>query len=394
VTLPKGTRRNRHAAFAVVLLATLAMSLPTADAQLSGGAGMGGAYASAPPAITSIVCNTNCAGLDKVKTGSVLQVAGLRMASARKVEFRGRAGKRDDVTGTVLTRTDTLITVRVPAKAKTGKLRVFNADGNKSKPSPKKVTVVRKSVAGKKLEARAEGRRTFVFNGLSKTALRYFIGAKGAAQVQITLVRKGDPVALTGWTQNSIPPGSVRTVAWDGRVAGLQAADGTYEFHIRATGNYTSAKAAQSGGSNVTARFKVLSYAFPILGEHKYGTGAARYGAKRGSGTHEGQDVFAKCGTPMVAARGGVVLMRGYDSRGGNYLVIDGDSDSSDFAYMHLKNKSPFAPGSRMKTGDQIGQVGQTGDADGCHLHFEDWPSGYQKGHTIDPQPLLKSWDK
>ena len=48
---------------------------------------------------------------------------------------------------------------------------------------------------------------------------------------------------------------------------------------------------------------------------------AARFGGGRG---HQGQDVFAACGTPIVAARGGVVKFKEYQAAAGNYVVIDG----------------------------------------------------------------------
>ena len=46
-------------------------------------------------------------------------------------------------------------------------------------------------------------------------------------------------------------------------------------------------------------------------------------------------------------------------------------------------------------TGQPIGEVGDTGDADGCHLHFEMWsaPGWYTGGAPIDPLPSLKAWD-
>ena len=61
---------------------------------------------------------------------------------------------------------------------------------------------------------------------------------------------------------------------------------------------------------------------FPVLGPHGYGEFAAKFGGGRG---HQGQDVFAACGTPLVAARGGIVKFKQYHSRAGYYLVIDGE---------------------------------------------------------------------
>ena len=46
-------------------------------------------------------------------------------------------------------------------------------------------------------------------------------------------------------------------------------------------------------------------------------------------------------------------------------------------------------------TGDPIGEVGRTGDASACHLHFEMWgaPGWYTGGAPFDPLPALRAWD-
>ena len=44
-----------------------------------------------------------------------------------------------------------------------------------------------------------------------------------------------------------------------------------------------------------------------------------------------------------------------------------------DYAYMHLRDPALPAEGERVRTGQLIGYVGDTGRADGCHLHFEEW---------------------
>ena len=133
---------------------------------------------------------------------------------------------------------------------------------------------------------------------------------------------------------------------------------------------------------------------FPIQGTYKFGTGAAAFGGGRG---HQGQDVFAKCGTPLVAAEGGKVLYKAFQARAGNYLVIDVDGADRDEAYMHLRTPAIVEKDAVVKAGEQIGEVGDTGRADGCHLHFELWEGtwqsmGGQAGHPIDPLPTLKSW--
>jgi murein DD-endopeptidase MepM/ murein hydrolase activator NlpD len=128
---------------------------------------------------------------------------------------------------------------------------------------------------------------------------------------------------------------------------------------------------------------------FPIAGKHTYGDGL---GAGRG---HQGQDVFAKCGTPLVALYDATVQHRAFQSRAGNYVVLQ-TADGASFAYMHLQAPATVRKGDIVSAGDPIGKVGDTGRASGCHLHFEQWtaPGWYEGGKAIDPLPLLKSLDK
>ena len=60
---------------------------------------------------------------------------------------------------------------------------------------------------------------------------------------------------------------------------------------------------------------------------------------------------------------------------------------------MHLREGSLLvAPGAAVAAGQPIAQVGQTGDADGPHLHFEIWPAGWKVGQPIDPLRDLIAW--
>lgn len=134
---------------------------------------------------------------------------------------------------------------------------------------------------------------------------------------------------------------------------------------------------------------------FPVRGKYTFGDGAAAFGGGRG---HEGQDVFAACGTPLVAAEGGSVVTRSFHARAGNYIVIQVDGADRAEAYMHLAQPALFKEGDVVPAGTQIGNVGDTGRADGCHLHFELWIGHWQgvggAGNVIDPLPTLKSWAK
>jgi murein DD-endopeptidase MepM/ murein hydrolase activator NlpD len=64
---------------------------------------------------------------------------------------------------------------------------------------------------------------------------------------------------------------------------------------------------------------------------------------------------------------------------------------------MHLKKKAIPREGSKVKRGEKIGEVGDTGNASGCHLHFEKWtaPGYYEGGHASrSVTKALKKWDR
>jgi len=130
---------------------------------------------------------------------------------------------------------------------------------------------------------------------------------------------------------------------------------------------------------------------FPVQGPHTYGDG---FGAPRSGHTHQGQDVLAACGTPLVSVMTGTVQYAGYQSAAGNYIVIDNDGTADDFVYMHLATPAYVKTDGVVAAGQQIGVVGETGDATGCHLHFEYWQGDwFGGGQPIDPLPYLKAWD-
>lgn len=133
-------------------------------------------------------------------------------------------------------------------------------------------------------------------------------------------------------------------------------------------------------------------HVFPIRGKHDLGqTATNRYGGGR---NHQGQDLFASCGTPLVAAQGGTVKYAGSQARAGNYIVITGKKSGWDYVYMHMRRPPLASKGDTVQTGQPIGEVGDTGNAQGCHLHFELWksPGWYSGGSTFDPLPLLRAW--
>jgi hypothetical protein len=192
-----------------------------------------------------------------------------------------------------------------------------------------------------------------------------------------------------------VAPAVPTNIRWDGTMAdGRPARNGIYSFRIGPQGIPVAARAATSSTA-LALSFSLYGYAFPILGAHEFSLDGGRFGAGRSGHTHQGQDVMAECGVPLVAARGGSVQYAGYEANAGNYVVIDGKGTPYDFMYAHLAEPSPLQTGETVRTGQPIGIVGDTGDASACHLHFEMWgaPGWYEGGSPFDPLPYLEKWD-
>jgi hypothetical protein len=372
----------------VVVIACGALVTP---ASASAGAGAGGAFASAPATIKSVSCVAGCASAAAAKPGSLLRIRGKDMRDVAKVVFLGGGGHADNATVAVLKARRESVDVLVPEKATSGRLRAVNGDGARSAARRAVVSVQRGATSSAALDVRVVGRR--VFYDAARPA-RIDLLARRAMAVTVALVRLSDGVTVMAWPVVLVPE-ALSSVTWDGRVAGAAQPAGRYEFRVFDGVAGPGVVAAQAPGALATGAFDLVDHIFPVRGRHTYGTGQAAFGAQRDGHVHQGHDVFARCGTPMVAARGGVVTLNRFERSAGNYIVIDGDGTDVDYAYRHLAAPSPLKKDARVLTGQAIGEVGDTGDAHGCHLHFELWsgPGWYTGGAPIDPLPSLKAWD-
>ena len=83
---------------------------------------------------------------------------------------------------------------------------------------------------------------------------------------------------------------------------------------------------------------------------------------------HNGVDMAAPNGSPILAAYDGEVIAASYSPTMGNYIMID-HGDSLITIYMHASSVS-VSPGTMVARGEQIGCVGSTGRSTGPHLHF------------------------
>jgi murein DD-endopeptidase MepM/ murein hydrolase activator NlpD len=396
--------------------ASAASAAPRSDVPDGAGAGSmaaaGGASASPVPEIVAVTCAVGCVDLSAVQPGATLRLTGANLATATSVVFTGAAGPADDVAAKPEHVTGTSADVVVPAGVVDGPL-VVQSGGMASAPSDDAIAVgvaatdlgvtgapIAKVVANLRTSAVLDthlSAHTVYFAGAKPATLTVTVKGPAPVALSVALVRVPDGTVVRRWTTPAVAPGGHQNVSWDGKVGKtVPDAASRYQFQVWTSATPTTAVAAQADAAPVVAdTVELRPFAFPIAGKHTYGDGAARFGTGRSGHTHEGQDVFAACGTPIVAARGGTVRYSGFQAAAGNYLVIDGAGTGEDTAYMHLRDAPLPAQGDAVQTGEVIGYVGDTGDADGCHLHFELWtaPGWYTGGHPIDPLPALKSWD-
>lgn len=116
----------------------------------------------------------------------------------------------------------------------------------------------------------------------------------------------------------------------------------------------------------------VEEFAVPVL--FGYGTLTENFGEERDGGarSHEGQDIFAPEGTPIVSPTEAIVIRTGTGDSSGKY-VYTANPGGETFRYMHLNSIADIDSGDELDVGALIGTVGDTGNApDGVyHLHFE-----------------------
>jgi peptidase M23-like protein len=140
---------------------------------------------------------------------------------------------------------------------------------------------------------------------------------------------------------------------------------------------------------------------FPVVGKVQY---VDDFGAPRAGGRHQGNDLMAAKRSPAVAAEAGKVKYWTTSGAAGCMLYLYGDSGTT-YYYIHLNNDLTLrndnrgkcvkgvayavSNGAKVQAGQQVGYVGDSGDANGgsSHLHFEVHPNG---GGAVSPYPYLQ----
>lgn len=175
-------------------------------------------------------------------------------------------------------------------------------------------------------------------------------------------------------TSTTAPPATSATTTDDGTTS-TTAASGSTTTTVETT-TTTPPPPPSSGGG-----------ACPVAGAVSF---SDTWGAPRSGGrSHQGVDMIAARGTPIVAIYSGTIKRISTGTLGGKSLWLrDGDGD--EFYYAHLDSYADISVGQAVAEGEVVGYNGSTGNAPEWlpHLHFEYHPGG---GAAVNPYPLVKS---
>lgn len=374
-------RHRRQLISTASALAALGASAGVAAAQSA--AGGGGTGVPDPPRLGDVGCIERCADIRTAAAGSLIELTGNHLDAVERVSFPARGGDRVGVEPR--SAKAHRVVAKVPAGAKTGRPRVRDVYGSMDT-APRELRIVDPDEIPEggdfRLRSAEASPRTAFFDGRAEPKLTYVFAGDGPTDIRVEVVNHDTGALVAASTQRDRKPFARNTFSWDGRNPAGRPAGGDFRFRVRAV----------SGGRAETtkdSRFSLHGFKFPLRARHDYGDG---FGAGR---DHMGQDVFARCGSPIVAARGGKVTFKDSHKAAGNYVVISGRSTNRDFFYAHLQSPASVHKGERVRTGEPIGRVGATGNAQGCHLHFELWAGAWQQGGEAlaSVTRALRSWD-
>lgn len=172
-------------------------------------------------------------------------------------------------------------------------------------------------------------------------------------------------------------------------LAFLKPEEDYFKVEVNSPGSYILAIQPEllANGSYTLTIKNEASVAFPVSGLNSYNIqsfwGASRDGGKR---RHEGVDIFAPKGTPVLAVASGVA--RATTNRLGGKVIWHRTDKGQNFYYAHLDSQAISRK--QVKTGDTLGFVGNTGNAKHTppHLHF----GIYLRGRgAVDPFPYINN---
>jgi murein DD-endopeptidase MepM/ murein hydrolase activator NlpD len=247
------------------------------------------------------------------------------------------------------------------------------------------------------------GPRAVVAPTLPKLALRVDEAGASSVRARIVFMPQTETGSIVRLDLGRIPTGQRVVPNWP---SGTTLAPGRYRvrLHVRGLrGTVLARKATTPGRTTLTVRAPepapvalpdAAGHVFPVSGPHTYGDG---FGAPRKGYRHQGVDIAAAEGTPVVAPVAGAISFVDYQAKAAGYYIVEKGSDGYDYFFAHCqKDSTVVTPGLTVFAGQQLCNVGATGDASGPHLHFEAWQNGWRvdaSSHPVDPLSMLQSWD-
>ncbi len=159
----------------------------------------------------------------------------------------------------------------------------------------------------------------------------------------------------------------------------------------RAAAQRAAAKRAAVAYKRAKARAKTIKAPRMIQGRicptrnFEYGDG---WGADRGRRNHAGMDMGGRRGTPLFAIESGYINRTKRQSNGAMQIVLKGKSGSK-YYYGHMQHVF-VRGGQKVRAGQVIATMGDSGSPGAVHLHFEYWKSGRESA-AVNPASLLRT---
>lgn len=149
-----------------------------------------------------------------------------------------------------------------------------------------------------------------------------------------------------------------------------------------------SGSSTSSGSQSSQTTASASGFLWPIASSHRVTSpfGWRTHPITGRQHLHGGIDIAAPNGTPILAAKAGVVVISQYGSSYGNYVVLS-HPDGTRTLYAHMSQRSVSA-GDTVSQGQTVGLVGSTGSSTGNHLHFETW-TGSSSSSRVNPMQFF-----
>jgi murein DD-endopeptidase MepM/ murein hydrolase activator NlpD len=146
----------------------------------------------------------------------------------------------------------------------------------------------------------------------------------------------------------------------------------------------TTTRPSTGGGSNVRGPsvYRGGTFLWPVVGGGNYISQYFHYG-------HYAIDIAADYGSKVRAAGAGTVIFAGWKNNGGGYQVWIAHGSGLYTTYNHM-SAITVGRGQSVSRGQQVGRIGQSGNATGPHLHFEVWRGMvWDGGRRVNPLAYL-----